>query len=203
MLQHFRKTILIVCEGQRSEPDYFHNLRNEVLSKNGDVYIKILPIPKDEQEEIEKEVTNFKLRRGGKRREVRRAIKNVEPVEYIIEEDYIAQPTCYIRKAQLAYIEKNYSELWAIYDKNGHADHERAYLLSIDNTKCDKIVNIGFSSISFEEWILMHFEFCDIAFLKSQCRGTDKKVYDCGTHIHPLDCNVEKCVVGRIFEKKT
>lgn len=202
MSQEYRKTILIVCEGQRSEPDYFHNLRNEVISKISDVYIKILPIPKDEQEEIEKEASSFKLRRGGKKREVRKAINKIEPKEYIIEEDYRAQPTCYIRKAQLAYFEKDYSELWAIYDKDGHPDHEKAYLLSIDNNICNKIVNIGFSAVSFEEWILMHFEFCDIPFLKSQCRDSDKNVFDCGTHTNELDCSGEKCVVGRIVEQK-
>ncbi|MFY8186623.1 MAG: RloB family protein [Flavobacterium sp.] len=202
MAQDFRKTILLVCEGQRSEPDYFHNLRNEVLTKIHDVSIDILPIPKDEQEAIDKEVENYKIRKGAKKRTVRAAINQAEPVDYIIEDEYKSQPTCYVRKAQLAYFEKGYSEIWAIYDKDGHPDHAKAYSLSISKNACEKIVNIGFSSISFEEWILMHFEYCEIEFLKSQCRDNDKKSFDCGTETNENDCNGEKCVVGRIVSKQ-
>lgn len=202
MAQYFRKTILLVCEGERSEPDYFHQLRNEVLSKVHDVSIDILPIPKDEQEEIDKEVENFKIRKGAKKRQIKKAINQDEPVDFIIEAEYKSQPTCYVRKAQLAYFEKGYSEMWAVYDQDGHAHHERAYKLSINEGVCDKIVNIGFSSISFEEWILMHFEFCDIKFLKSQCRDNDKKSFDCGTRENENDCEGEKCVIGRLVSKK-
>lgn len=202
MSQNFRKTILIVCEGQRSEPDYFNNLRNEVLSKINDIFIKILPIPKDEQIAIEKEAQEFVLRKGAKKREIKKALNNLEPDDYIIENEYRAQPTCYVRKAQLAYFEKGYSELWAVYDNDGHPDHEKAYNLSIDSDICEKIVNIGFSSISFEEWILMHFEFCDIKFLKSQCRDKNKEVFDCGTGTKENDCKGTKCVVGRIVTKQ-
>jgi hypothetical protein len=202
MTQYFRKTILLVCEGQRSEPDYFHNLRNEILSKIHDVSIDILPIPKDEQEAIDKDVEDFKIRKGAKKRQVRASINQVEPVDYIIENEYKSQPTCYVRKAQLAYFEKGYSEIWAIYDKDGHPDHEKAYGISIDKSVCEKIVNIGFSSISFEEWILMHFEYCEIGFLKSQCRDSDKKSFNCGAKTNENDCNGENCVVGRIVCKQ-
>ncbi|MGV0757234.1 RloB family protein [Empedobacter brevis] len=200
MAQDFRKTILIVCEGQRSEPDYFEKLRDEVLEKVKDVYIRILPIPKGEQDKIEKELFDFKVRRGGKKRIIKTALNDIEPEEYIVEEQYKSQPVCYVRKAQLGFLEKGYSELWAVYDKDGHPAHEDAYNLAIDSS-FGNIVNIGFSSISFEEWILMHFEFCETPFLKSQCRDSDKNVFDCGTHTHKNDCNGLKCVVGKIVEQ--
>lgn len=201
MSQTFRKTILIVCEGHRSEPDYFQELRNEVLKRNSDIFITILPIPKDEQIEIDNDINAFKLRRGAKKRQLKNAIKE-EPEEYIVEDEYKAQPTCYVRKAQLGYFEKNFSELWAIYDKDGHADHENAYLLSTNTDICEKIVNIGFSSISFEQWILMHFESCSTVFSKSQCRDKNKNYFDCGTNSHADDCHGENCVVGKIVESK-
>ena len=201
MSQEFRKTILIVCEGKRSEPDYFHNLKNETLENNKNIFITILPIPKEEQLQIDEEVANFKLRKGAKKRSIRKAIIQ-EPLDYIIEDKYKAQPTCYIRKAQLAYFEKDYSELWAVYDKDGHSDHSNAYLLSKDKEVCKKTVNIGFSSISFEEWILMHFEYSTTSFIKSQCRDSDKKTFKCGTGTHELDCHGERCVIGKIIEKE-
>jgi hypothetical protein len=201
MSQEFRKTILVVCEGQRSEPDYFHNLRNEVITKTNNIFIKILPIPKDEQQNIVNEIHSFKLRKGGKKRYLKNAINNIEPDDYVIEIEYKSQPTCYVRKAQLAYFEHGYAELWAVYDKDEHPKHDEAYSLSKNLEICDKIVNIGFSSISFEEWILMHFEYCNIAFSKSQCRDSDKNIFYCGSHINESDCKGEKCVIGRIVEK--
>lgn len=201
MSQEFRKTILIVCEGQRSEPDYFHRLKNEAIENNKNIFIKILPIPKEEQLQIDEEVANFKLRKGAKKRSIKKAII-LEPLDYIIEDNYKAQPTCYIRKAQLAYSEKDYSELWAVYDKDGHSDHHNAYLLAKNKEVCNKTVNIGFSSISFEEWILMHFEYCSTSFIKSQCRDSDRRIFNCGTSTHELDCHGERCVIGKIIENK-
>jgi len=147
-------------------------------------------------------VKEFKLRNGGRKREIKKALNDLEPEDYSIEEEYKSQPTCYVRKAQLAYFEKGYSELWAVYDNDGHPYHEKAYQLSIDSSVCEKIVNIGFSSISFEEWILMHFEFCNTKFLKSQCRDNDKKAFDCGKRTNENDCEGKKCVTGRIVTKQ-
>ncbi len=55
-----------------------------------------------------------------------------------------------------------YDELWVVFDKDGYTKHKEAFeLAKVHN------INIAFSSISFELWVLLHFEKCSIAFSKS------------------------------------
>jgi len=44
--------------------------------------------------------------------------------------------------------------LWIVYDKNGYTRHSETFDMAKNNN-----INIAFSSISFEYWILLHFEF--------------------------------------------
>lgn len=195
MSQDYRKTLLIVCEGERSEPDYFHSLRNEVIEKCGsNLFIKILPIPA--QEKIDDDLENFELRKGAKKKQIKETATQVE--DFIIEEEFKAQPTRYVRKAQLAHLESNYDELWAVYDRDGHPNHEEAFNLSKPDAQFEKIVNIGFSSISFEMWLLLHFEYSTQSFNKSQCRNAQKEVFYCGNGVHAEDCKGFNCVIGHI-----
>ncbi|WP_395761865.1 RloB family protein [Elizabethkingia anophelis] len=57
---------------------------------------------------------------------------------------------------------EKFDEVWAVFDKDGYTKHSEAFALaSLEN------VNIAFSSISFETWILMHYERCSKSFSKS------------------------------------
>lgn len=203
-MKELNKTLLIICEGKKSEPNYFNNLRNEIINQNiKDVHIKILPIPEEEQEKILADVKNFEPRRGAKRRVLRAPINpSILDDDYVIEDKYKAQPISYIRKAQLAYDKEGFDELWAVYDKDGHPHHREAYELANNIEICNEKVNIGFSSIAFEFWILLHFEYSNTTFLKSQCR-INRNTIDCGTENGDVNnCNGNKCVVGRINSKQ-
>lgn len=60
----------------------------------------------------------------------------------------------------------DFDEVWVVIDKDGYTQHKEAFELAA--TPIDgKIVNIAFSSISFEHWILLHFEKNSNAFTKS------------------------------------
>ncbi|WP_433810871.1 RloB family protein [Flavobacterium johnsoniae] len=198
MSQHFRKTILIVCEGARTEPNYFKEFRDIIISKDPDIYIKLDPIPKHDKdkEEIEKKAQR---REGGRAR----ILKNtaIQFPDLMVEDKYLSQPTYYVRKAQLGLVDSVYDEVWAVYDKDGHASHQEAVELA-QITINNKNVNIAFNSISFEYWILLHFESNLTIFQKSMCRTNlpdDKKEYHfCGKNIHNLDCQGRNCVCGRI-----
>jgi hypothetical protein len=89
-----------------------------------------------------------------------------------------------------------YSEVWAVFDKDGHPNHEEAFNLASTDI-AGKKVNIAFTSIAFEYWILLHFESNDTAFVKSMCRQ-GKEYYYCGLESHADDCIGAKCVCGRI-----
>ena len=58
---------------------------------------------------------------------------------------------------------KNYDEVWAVFDKDGYTKHEKAF----DDAQKHGI-KLGFSSIAFEHWILLHYEQNRTAFPKSQ-----------------------------------
>lgn len=60
-------------------------------------------------------------------------------------------------------IKPGYDEVWAVFDKNGYTKHAEAFQEAVANQ-----VNIAFSSIAFEHWVLLHFERNKTAFAKSQ-----------------------------------
>lgn len=201
MSQHFRKTILIVCEGARTEPDYFKEFRDTIIGKDKSIYIKIDPIPKDDKLKEEEE-TAQKIREGGRSRTIKNT--QIQFPELEVEEEFVIQPVYYVRKAQLGLVDQVYDEVWAVYDKDGHAAHERAIELAHKEIEGKK-VNIAFNSIAFEYWVLLHFERNSTAFQKSMCRTNlphDKKEYHfCGENTHALDCQGVFCVCGRIVNQ--
>jgi hypothetical protein len=200
-----RKSILIVCEGESSEPNYFHELVQTIVNdrKLADVKIKITPIPKREaesQEENDQALTET-IR---PRRQIKVDNKNLEEI-YQEEEKYRSQPVCYVRRAQIGLRDYGYDEAWSVYDKDGHAHQERAFEQSKEIVN-DKKVNIAFSSIAFEQWILLHFEDAIFSFEKSMCRIQDsngKRIYlYCGSKKHAEDCKGEHCICGRLVSSK-
>lgn len=189
MIKQYRKNILIVCEGEGTEPDYFKEIRDILLDNGVEVSIEIKPRPK---EKFKKE--NFKLRKGAKKRELQKPEIDIPSCE--IEGIYTAQPTRYVREAQLGLEDNTYDEVWAIFDKDGHPKHEEAFELA-NVIVGGKKVNIAFNSIAFEYWILLHFESNSTAFIKSMCREA-KKPLKCGSNKHHYDCHGTNCVCGRI-----
>ncbi|MCP4346785.1 MAG: RloB domain-containing protein [Desulfobacterales bacterium] len=69
-------------------------------------------------------------------------------------------------KVTQSYITKDDKEaqFWAVFDKNGYTKHEQAFKLA---EKRGKKVNIAFSSIAFEHWVLLHYEQNKTPFSKS------------------------------------
>ena len=53
--------------------------------------------------------------------------------------------------------------VWIVYDKNGYTKHPETFNIAKQNG-----ISIGFSSISFEYWILLHYEFTSRSFNKSE-----------------------------------
>lgn len=56
----------------------------------------------------------------------------------------------------------DYDELWVVFDKNGYTKHKESFELAKKNN-----INIAFSSIAFEIWVLLHFERSNDSFVKS------------------------------------
>jgi hypothetical protein len=196
MSQQIRKNLLIICEGTETEPNYFEDLRDIAMELKLPYRIKIRPKPIRERKEEEK-ATQQKAREGGRLRQIKQTKQQID--EPIIPENYIAQPIRYVWEAQQGLKDGTYDEAWAVFDKDGHTEHEQAFQLAEQEIEGKK-VRIAFSAISFETWILLHFEYCNNDFIKSQCR-TQKESHECGQEIHEKDCRGENCITGYIKVK--
>ena len=90
-----------------------------------------------------------------------------------------------------------FDELWVVFDKNGYTKHAEAFALAEGDANRKK-VNIAFSSIAFEHWILLHFTQSATYFVKSDCKDAKEHTLFCGTNRHTQDCHGERCVAGFI-----
>lgn len=196
-MNDFRKNILIICEGKDTEPQYLNKIRDLLIENDTQVTIEIRPRPEKKKEEKE-----YQNRIGAIPRKIIESTIDLKTSE--IEDEYIAQPTRYVREAQLGLEDKTFDEVWAVFDKDGHPNHKEAFALAQKKYN-EKQVNIAFTSIAFEYWILLHFENNNISYAKSMCRINlphDKKEYlYCGTKKHVNDCKGTNCVCGRIVEQ--
>jgi len=114
-----KKRVFIVCEGSKTEPNYFNHFLEDFNFRGRPVEITVVDTEKNTAVEL-----------------VEVASKMPEFLD---------------------------DELWAVFDKDGYTKHETAFALAKE-----KNVNIAFSSISFEYWILLHFQFVVMEFKKSR-----------------------------------
>jgi len=89
-------------------------------------------------------------------------------------------------------------EGWIIIDKDGHLGLEETFSEAIRTD-----VRIAFSSVSFEHWLLLHFEKNETVFQKSDCKTPNERGNDvyvkCGSKQskYPMsNCHGNRCVAG-------
>lgn len=73
---------------------------------------------------------------------------------------------------------EDFDELWVVFDKDGYTKHKEAFGLAKENG-----INIAFSSISFESWVLLHFERNNTLFAKS-ANIIDEKFHKNATYLN-------------------
>ncbi|MFN0176995.1 MAG: RloB family protein [Saprospiraceae bacterium] len=92
--------------------------------------------------------------------------------------------------------EEGINEAWIVIDKDRHPGLEATF-----SEAASTGVRIAFSSVSFEHWLLLHFEKNDTAFEKSDCKNDRDKYVKCGSHqpiSQALNCEGQRCVGGRL-----
>lgn len=160
-------SILIICEGEKTETNYLYRIKEEVLSKKiwtENVAINIRPKPPLDEENEDSDLVINKYKNRRKKRQLK--IPIIPVVETNIEPQYRAVPTRYVREAQKGLEDNTYNEVWAVFDKDHHPRHKEAFELAEEIVNGKK-VNIAFSSVAFEHWILLHFERNTTPFYKS------------------------------------
>ena len=182
-----KNNIVIVCEGTETEYDYFTGLKN-YLGDSGKYYtIKI--VPTKDPEGIQGGNRQRKNRKLNGDRDTLRYYEQVEESRELYDR-YHKQPTRYVREAQLFLKDNIYTEAWAVFDNDDFPDLENAFKLA----STDDNLNIAYSSISFEEWLLHHFERNAKVFDRSECK-TDGKSIGCNKD---KGCRGEHCIAGRL-----
>ncbi|MFI3280140.1 MAG: RloB family protein [Rikenellaceae bacterium] len=183
--RQLHRSIGIVCEGTKTENLYIFKVfeDNPALLK---VRRHIIP----------KETAEPRVVRANNKRP-RRSLKGSELLMYheltesnrIDYNRYKSQPLRYVREAYLLKEEENCSEVWAIFDKDFHPSHRRAF-----DYAQRWGVNIAFNSLSFEQWVLLHFEKSKREFLHVQCKGHGGARF-CNERIPCLN-PAEECLCG-------
>ena len=84
--------------------------------------------------------------------------------EVVVFDTPKTDPVGLINEARKLLLDHEADEAWAVYDKDGYTQHAQAYQ-SAHNVEPN--VNIAFTSIAFEHWILLHFERNKKAYHKS------------------------------------
>lgn len=192
MMRNSEYSILIICEGEKTEPLFFNSIRDRIIDKTydvGDIKITIRPEPEveDEKEKSSGEIEH-RAYKGRKRttKNPKNEIKGIPPLKWVIE-----------GKNELS--EGVFNEVWAVFDKDQHPRCKEAFE-EADKAINGKKVQIAFSSICFEYYILLHFTKIYYSFNKSECRERDANgkdlYYECGKNTHSKDCHGEKCING-------
>ena len=191
-----KNNIVLICEGTETEYQYFNDIRNHVLQNFPEKFCDISIVPTAEEFTLANS-------RNKKLKKLRTPYSHSSYFYYVQFEDnkedyekYKSQPTRYVREAQLFMLNNGYMEAWAIFDKDQFHDHEKAFKLASEVNG----LNIAFSSISFETWILLHFERCERSFCRSVCKENRKDIL-CGSNLNKNDCHGLYCVGGYIRER--
>jgi hypothetical protein len=209
--KQLERILLIICEGAATEPQYFGWIAEKRAYPN-DIWDKVeirdnTTLPNDISFQKPTELSGGKLRPARKLK-TENLNKRKEHSQNVLEELLIylygivqgtekyeslkAVPLRYVALAQ-CYDELYkgvYDEIWAVFDKDGHSHHKEAFELAKKSIQGKKTF-IGFSSRSFEQWILLHFEPSQRKFDKTICSICDAKHSE-------ANCQGESCLVGYI-----
>ena len=190
-------SLVIVCEGSETESPYFQ----ELCKAHPDY--RVVPLKSEILDRSQKRKRKVRARQM----EDISAARSLEWEYYpgVGEETeadynrYKAEPTRWVRAAQLLMEKERFYEAWAVYDldQGREGAHPIAYSMRTG------LLHIAFSAYSFEEWILLHFERNPKAFGRSECISSKVVKYKCG-HAECSsneNCNGDACLGGYIRKR--
>lgn len=100
------------------------------------------------------------------------------------------------QKAKKALDEEGADIAWIVFDRDGHTLLPQTF-----TNAASAGIKIAFSSRSFEEWVLMHFEKNNTTFLDSECKNATGRAINCGSISVP-NCTPNNCISGHIRRQK-
>lgn len=149
--------IAIVCEGSETEAPFLREVRS-LLEKSGKVPIgSIVIFPKIESSEANPEATLQTQKTGNASQWHYYYTAESNQQDY---DQYKAQPTRYVREAQLLMEQEGYYCAWAVFDNDNFAHLKDAFDLAEQQRQQGKKLFVAYSSISIEESLLLSKERC-------------------------------------------
>lgn len=159
-------SIYITCEGEKTENYFFQHLYDYLLDKGKCALshkpeIHPSPLTSDKVQPLVGELR--KVRKG--------RVTNGSNTGHQTPDGY-PQPLNWIMDAK----EKlnNHSEAWAVFDDDNKPARYEALQEVINCRQSGLNVNLAYSSLSFEFYMLQHFEYCYHKFNKTECKGTQE-----------------------------
>lgn len=204
-----KRIILIVCEGTKTEYNYFRYIGEKMsipnklwdfveVSNNVTIPQDIpIPAPTVLGTRNKKSFINPNKRKIPDQNVLLKLCEHLygEKEGFEKYEDVKAVPLRFVALAQMLEEEQEiYEELWAVYDKDDHPFHKEAREKAKEMTN-GKVVNIGFTSRSFEHWVILHFEKNKNEFLETDCKDEKDDSVGCNKHI---GCKGKICLCGYI-----
>ncbi|MFI3262094.1 MAG: RloB family protein [Rikenellaceae bacterium] len=177
----------VVCEGTKTENVYFFQMFDQESSLKG---VNYRIIPKEEESGNIERANNKRSKRTIKKSKLN-IYHELEELDEDTYKKYKAQPLRYVREAYLLKEDFGLSEVWAVFDKDGHPSLQEAF------EKAEQWgVNIAFSSLSFEQWVLLHYEKSCASFHIVACKNKTKSI-DCNKIIPCINPD-DECLCGYI-----
>jgi hypothetical protein len=180
-------SLLIICEGDKTEPTFFASIRDQILLGHylqKKIAVSIQPEPKA-AEPIPEEDSDLRPKRKS------RTAFTPEDKIYAIKG---APPLSWVNAGKEALKDGSYNEVWVVFDHDNHPAREEAFGAAEEEINGKK-VQIAFSSVAFEYYLLVNFERLYTRFVTSECREGKKPIY-CSLHQHEKDCHGLRCIGG-------
>lgn len=169
--------ILITMEGDLTEPNYFGTVLGGCLRLEDGSVITLWPEPREDGE------------KASSRRESKATRKTIGPSKPSGIPGI--PPLKWVQDAKAKLSSKVFTEAWVVFDHDNHPALEQAFHVAGQSP----IVNLAFSSRSFEYFMLLHFERIAKRFEETAC----KSGVNCGlaqTHKINGDCEGNLCING-------
>jgi hypothetical protein len=188
MARKSQYTLLIICEGENTEPNFFDSIRDRIMDNRYPVEDMVITIRPEPTSENDSEETESELR---PKRRARMLLPAKRPVEGEISG---VPPLKWVLAGQQELRQGTFNEVWVVFDNDNHPAKAQAFEKAVEFIG-GKQVRIAYSSIAFEYYLLLHFEKINKAFEKSECREKKKHIY-CSSGVHENDCWGERCIGG-------
>lgn len=194
-------SVLIVCEGENTEPAYFLEFEKYLNETQSELYpngitFTIFPFPPENEIRATEKEQLFQR--------AKKVIKVKNPATIInedIEKKFLAEPIRWVRYAQKQADGAGYNQIWSIFDYDNRPLNElkKAFELAKNkNNEGGVAVDIAYSSYSFEYWLLLHYEMYEKFIGGSECKDENEDAIDCGVtgNTKKNNCKGASCLGG-------